>query len=183
MRFRLSLPTRPISSRVFSRALSPSFAMTRNRLATVSKSSETEKISNYWTQPRKLPPCGQLHAVVAASFPTFPEDLLPYCFSCKWNRWTRVRFFFVRPEWYDLSPAEAIFNHGFKVPGRPRPLAFCDGPDTIVFVAVGNEYYLWDGDFMKLHRYGSKFSSDEDFLVRMKPMWAMEDLGVVECYD
>ncbi|KAJ7609248.1 hypothetical protein DFH06DRAFT_1346560 [Mycena polygramma] len=104
--------------------------------------------------------------VIAAYFPRFPEEILPNGFSWDWG--SDDRFWFVRPEWYDLSPADTIFTHAFKIPGKPRPIARSYGADVHALVNVCGAYYLWDADHLRLHRYGSDFKSDEDFLRYMK---------------
>ncbi|KAJ7444798.1 hypothetical protein B0H11DRAFT_1930877 [Mycena galericulata] len=67
--------------------------------------------------------------LISACFPTFREELLPHWFSCDWHNSTDVRFFFIRPHWYNLSPADAVLTHAFNVRGPLRPLSFRDlGP-------------------------------------------------------
>ncbi|KAJ6476484.1 hypothetical protein C8R47DRAFT_1141559 [Mycena vitilis] len=110
----------------------------------------------------------QLDAFVAAHFPVLPQNLLPFFGSCDWARWGSLRFFCVRDGWHNLSEAEFIFKHCFKLQGGLRPLAYRDlGVDPQVIVAVGTQYVVWDGMNEVLTHFPGRYSSDEDFLRRV----------------
>ncbi|KAJ7486330.1 hypothetical protein B0H11DRAFT_2015690 [Mycena galericulata] len=119
-------------------------------------------------------------SVKSSSRPVFQLSV-PYWFSCDWLRWGSMSFFYVRTHWYNLSPADTILTHAFKIPGTLRPLAFSESAGPIVLVAAGAEYYLWDGDALTLIRFGADFDSDEDFLARHAgPEHIIDYMGVVE---
>ncbi|KAJ6558340.1 hypothetical protein B0H19DRAFT_1070860 [Mycena capillaripes] len=137
-----------------------------------------------WSLPCKQPAIDQKDEVIAACFPTFPQQLLPHFFSCDWNMWTGTSFFYVPDQWHNVSHAEAMITYGYKVPGQPvRPLAFLHSADIIVLAAAGKEYVMWDGDYQDLTRFG-RFSSDEDFLGRVAGLYSyqLRALGVMETF-
>ncbi|KAJ6553082.1 hypothetical protein B0H19DRAFT_1263495 [Mycena capillaripes] len=104
-------------------------------------------------------------AFIAAYFPVFPDNLLPVFCSCNWAKWQGISFFCIPPRWYNLSEADLIFKHCFKIPGALRPLAWRNlGPYPNVLVAAGDEYFFWNGNDDILTRYGGGFASDEAFL-------------------
>ncbi|KAJ7652705.1 hypothetical protein DFH06DRAFT_1299495 [Mycena polygramma] len=110
----------------------------------------------------------QLDAFITAHFPVFPEELLPIFCSCDWAKWHEIDFFCVRQGWYNLSEAEFIFKHCFKIPGGLRPLAWRDlAAEPQVLVAIGTRYVLWNGEHEVLTRFPGRYSSDEDFFRRM----------------
>ncbi|KAJ7664659.1 hypothetical protein DFH06DRAFT_1128061 [Mycena polygramma] len=103
---------------------------------------------------------------IDAHFPVFPSRLLPVYCSCAWEEWHDIDFFCVPLGWYNLSEAEYIFHHCFKLVGGVRPLAWRDlGSDPNV---------LWEGFNEVLTRYG-RFLSDEAFLGNLAV--AMSDMG------
>ncbi|KAJ7161853.1 hypothetical protein C8R43DRAFT_947367 [Mycena crocata] len=104
---------------------------------------------------------------IADWFPTFSEDVLPTHYFCDWTNYTGSSFFLVPREWHNTSVAMVLFTHTFKIPGTLRPLAFSDAPDPIVLVAADSGYFLWNGDTLRLTRYGSDSASGEDFLAQI----------------
>ncbi|KAJ7663259.1 hypothetical protein DFH06DRAFT_346665 [Mycena polygramma] len=123
--------------------------------------------------------------VIAACFPTFPDSLLRRWFSCDWHNWTGTYSFFPdqRRRWWhqnDLSRFPAVLHHVFNIEGTPRPLAFYDADEVNILFAVGAEYYFWNGENNELHRFGSDFTSDRDFLLRIKDADFLHDICVPE---
>jgi hypothetical protein len=116
--------------------------------------------------PRQLPTqTPEISRFIAAHFPVFPDHLLPLATHCDWARWSGIHFFCVSFGWYNLSDADFIFKHCYKITGGLRPLAWRDlGEDADVLVAAGEEYFLWSGSAEMLTRYGDGFVSDEAFL-------------------
>jgi hypothetical protein len=116
--------------------------------------------------PRQLPTqTPEISRFIAAHFPVFPDHLLPLATYCDWARWSGIHFFCVSFGWYNLSDADFIFKHCYKITGGLRPLAWRDlGEDADVLVAAGEEYFLWSGSAEMLTRYGGGFASDEAFL-------------------
>ncbi|KAJ7646445.1 hypothetical protein DFH06DRAFT_1332806 [Mycena polygramma] len=128
--------------------------------------------------------------VIAACFPTFPNSLFPRWFSCDWHKWTKIYCLF--PQWdrhpwsnnnHRLGRFPAVLHHVFKITGTPRPLAFLDAPTVNILFAVGAEYYFWNGDDGELHRFGSGFVSDTDFLLRVRDTHSFDDICVPECIN
>ncbi|KAJ7110617.1 hypothetical protein C8R44DRAFT_883748 [Mycena epipterygia] len=120
---------------------------------------------------------------IIATFPVFPERVLPYTYTCQWHSWSCISFFFVPREWYDRSVADVLLTQSFSIRGALRPLAFSDFDDPVVLFGAGADYYLWNGASLALTRFGSNFASDEDFLSRLavvpiRP--GFEELGITE---
>ncbi|KAJ6505716.1 hypothetical protein C8R47DRAFT_134454 [Mycena vitilis] len=116
------------------------------------------------------PDSPQLDAFITAHFPVFPKELLPIFCSCDWAKWHEISFFCVRQGWYNLSEAEFIFRHCFKISGGLRPLAWRDlAAEPQVLVAIGSQYVLWNGELDVLTRFPGRYSSDEEFFRHMKP--------------
>ncbi|KAJ7631582.1 hypothetical protein DFH06DRAFT_1438720 [Mycena polygramma] len=166
---------------------SPRFARADHTL-----SSQNEWRTHAWRMSRDddpLPeslgrPCNNDY-VIAACFPTFPDSLLRRWFSCDWHHSSNVLSFFPdqRNRWWsrhDLSRFPDVLHHVFDIEGTPRPLAFFDMPDGNILFAVGAEYYSWNGEDSELHSFGSDFTSDTDFLLRIKDADSLDDICVPE---
>ncbi|KAJ6592488.1 hypothetical protein B0H19DRAFT_1245359 [Mycena capillaripes] len=132
----------------------------------VSKAMSPKAKRPYWKLPCRANSSAEEDEIVAACFPTFPQRILPLLFSCDWEK------------------SEVIIHHTFNVPGKPlRPLAYVDAPYPTFLVAAGKEYVFWDGTSEDLTRFGSNYSSDEDFFARIKGLCFaldMKALGVVQ---
>ncbi|KAJ7501814.1 hypothetical protein B0H11DRAFT_1991221 [Mycena galericulata] len=155
------------------------FAGTRD-LNVTHPTSLFHKFQRQNSPTQRLPSPSICH-LASLSVKSSSRPLLPYWFSCDWLRWGSMSFFYVRTHWYNLSPADTILTHAFKIPGTLRPLAFRESAGPIVLVAAGPEYYLWDGDALTLTRFGADFDSDEDFLARHAgPEHIIDLMGVAE---
>jgi hypothetical protein len=107
----------------------------------------------------------EISRFIAAHFPVFPDRLLPLATYCDWARWSGIHFFCVSFGWYNLSEADFIFKHCFKITGDLGPLAWRDlGEDADGLVAAGEENFLWSGSVEILTRYRGGLASDEAFL-------------------
>ncbi|KAJ6614937.1 hypothetical protein B0H10DRAFT_2043291 [Mycena sp. CBHHK59/15] len=182
-RWRLAYPSGLFSQALSARVLSTA-KMSRglaSGAADTASTSRKPEAPNHPSFPCQWPAPADRALVIAACFPTFPERLLPLWFSCNWNEWTDALFFYVRPEWHNLSPAATILTHAFKIRGTLRPLAFREASSATVLFAAGAEYFLWNGDALTLTRFGTDFALDEDFLARMTARGGVIDrLGAVE---
>ncbi|KAJ6455896.1 hypothetical protein C8R47DRAFT_1228062 [Mycena vitilis] len=80
----------------------------------------------------------------------------------------------------DLSCFPAVLHNVFSIEGKPRPLAFYDADEVDILFAVGAEYHFCNGEDSELHRLGSDFTFDTDFLLRIKDADGSDELGLQE---
>ncbi|KAJ7819305.1 hypothetical protein B0H13DRAFT_2682582 [Mycena leptocephala] len=100
--------------------------------------------------------------LIASSFPSFPETLLPLYFSSEWAKYSNVYLFCIKHERQDVSLVDILIR-SFNIPVPMRPLAFRNS-----------------ASLEALTHFGGGFASDEDFFSRLSAVNDISSLGTVE---
>jgi hypothetical protein len=79
--------------------------------------------------------------LIASSFPSFPETLLPLYFSSEWAKYSNVYLFCIKHERQDVSLVYILIR-SFNIPVPMRPLAFRNSASLEVLFAARSEYFF-----------------------------------------